>query len=132
MACPTYRVACAVAALALGCAGAPPPGPDLSGCAGRVDWKRPAPIERVDPIYPEPALRDRIEGWVEIEASIGPRGQVVDPVVVESRPPGVFDSAALYAYTQWQYCPPTSTAHYPDRIWTRLHFDLEGRPFHEK
>jgi protein TonB len=83
------------------------------------------PLVRVAPIYPEPALRERIEGYVEIEASIGPRGQVVNPVVVDAEPPGEFDSAALFAYSQWQYCPPTGGARYPDRIWTRLHFDLE-------
>ena len=69
-------------------------------------------------------MRERIEGYVEIEASIGPRGQVVDPVVVDSEPPGEFDSAALFAYSQWQYCPPTGGARYPERIWTRLPFDF--------
>jgi TonB family protein len=125
MACPTHRLPCAVAALALGCSGtAPPAGPDLANCAEHTNWKRPVPLVRVDPIYPEPALRERIEGYVEIESSIGPRGQVVDPIVVDAEPPGEFDSAALYAYSQWQYCPPTGGARYPDRIWTRLHFDL--------
>src|SRR5688572_24988411 len=107
MACPIHRFSCAVA-LSLSCAGAnPPAGPDLASCAERTNWKRPVPLVRVEPVYPEPALRERIEGYVEIESSIGARGEVVNPVVVDAEPPGEFDSAALYAYSQWQYCPPT-------------------------
>ena len=115
----------ALAALALGCAA--PAQPDFSGCADS-DRRRPVPVVRVEPIHPEPARRARIEGWVEIEASIGHRGQVVDPVVVESQPPGLFDSAALYAIAHWQYCPPSVSDPYPERIWTRLAFELADEP----
>jgi TonB family protein len=126
MTCSTHRLPCAVAALALGCASTPAPvAPDpFASCAEQTNWSRPAPIVRVEPVYPESALRERIEGYVEIESSIGPRGQVVDAVVVDAEPPGEFETAALTAIAQWRYCPPTASGHYPDRIWTRLHFDL--------
>jgi protein TonB len=70
------------------------------------------------------ALAQRITGWVEIEASIRPDGEVLNPVVVASEPPGVFDREALRAYSQWRYCPPSDEFQYPERNRIRLSFGL--------
>jgi TonB family protein len=84
----------------------------------------PRPIHRVNPNYPLRASERGREGWVEIEASIGSKGEVTKAVVLDSDPPGLFDRSALRAYKQWRYCPPSDLYPYPDRIQTRLLFAL--------
>jgi protein TonB len=63
------------------------------------------PIFRVPPVYPMRAQKRRIEGWVRVEFTIDTRGHVVDPVVVESDPKGVFDRSALNAVSEWKFKP---------------------------
>lgn len=63
------------------------------------------PIFRVPPIYPVRAQRRRIEGWVRVEFTIDARGHVIDPVVVESNPDGVFDRSAIRAVGEWIFKP---------------------------
>ena len=61
------------------------------------------PLVRVDPQYPPKAKQRRIEGYVDLEFTIGPAGTVENPKVIGSRPPSVFDSAALRAVRRWRY-----------------------------
>jgi protein TonB len=63
------------------------------------------PLVRVDPQYPPKAKQRRIEGWVDIEFTIGPAGTVEDPRVIHAQPPAVFDQAALRAVRRWRYSP---------------------------
>ena len=64
-----------------------------------------APLVQVPPRYPRRAARLQIEGFVRLEFTITRDGNVVEPVVVESRPPNVFDEAALQAIIQWKFEP---------------------------
>lgn len=63
------------------------------------------PIVRIDPEWPREALLDRIEGWVRIEFTILPDGNVTDPVVLESEPRRVFDQNAMRAVRRWKFKP---------------------------
>jgi len=78
----------------------------LERCYSTVsDGKRcPKVIRSVPPRYPAAAARDGIEGWVRLEGSIGPQGEVFDVRVVESHSPGVFDRAAVRSFQKWKYC----------------------------
>ena len=62
-------------------------------------------IVRVLPRYPSRALSRGIEGWVLMEFAIDELGLAVNPVVIESDPPGIFDRAALSAVKRWKYRP---------------------------
>ena len=62
-------------------------------------------IVRVLPRYPSRALSRGIEGWVLMEFAIDELGLAVNPVVMESEPPGIFDRAALSAVKRWKYRP---------------------------
>jgi protein TonB len=55
----------------------------------------PKPLARANPEYPRHALRRGVEGSVLLEFSVDRYGNVVSPRVIESRPRGVFDAAAL-------------------------------------
>ena len=62
-------------------------------------------IVRVLPRYPSRALSRGIEGWVLLEFGIDELGLAVNPVVIESEPPGIFDRAATSAVKRWKYRP---------------------------
>lgn len=63
------------------------------------------PMVRIEPTYPPRPYERGIEGWVLVEFSISPAGTVIDPIVVDSEPPGTFDRAALRAVARWRYKP---------------------------
>ena len=62
-------------------------------------------IVRVLPRYPSRALSRGIEGWVLLEFAVDELGLAVNPVVIESEPPGIFDRAATSAVKRWKYRP---------------------------
>jgi len=61
------------------------------------------PLVRVDPEYPPKAKQRRIEGWVDVEFTIGPAGTVENPKVLDADPPGVFEDATLRAVRRYRY-----------------------------
>jgi periplasmic protein TonB len=67
------------------------------------DLKAPAPIYRVDPIYPDIAVMANATGVVILEATINERGEVTSVVVLRSRK--LLDQAAIDAVKQWRYTP---------------------------
>jgi TonB family protein len=104
-------------------AAAPPP---VMATAGYVDARRsrtPAPdtaprrpasgpqnrdlqqLRFVEPAYPPGALRQRTEGWVEVEFTVDERGTPIDIEVVDASPRGIFEAAAREAVAAWRYRP---------------------------
>lgn len=65
------------------------------------------PIVKVEPNYPQRALRRGIEGYVVVEFTVNKRGRVEDPRVVEADPEDMFDKAALEAARKFKYRPKT-------------------------
>lgn len=63
------------------------------------------PIVKVAPVYPRRALSRGIEGYVLLEFVVTKTGAVRDPVVIESKPPGIFDRAAIQAALKFKYKP---------------------------
>lgn len=63
-------------------------------------------IRSVPPSYPQRALKSRTEGWVEVEFTITPGGDVTDAKVVAAQPRrGEFDREAIRAVQQWKFRP---------------------------
>jgi protein TonB len=62
-------------------------------------------LSRVDPVFPREAMRNRQQGWVEVEFTIGIDGSVGSAQVIASRPNRVFDRAALQAIQSWRFEP---------------------------
>jgi protein TonB len=67
------------------------------------DIREPRKLVDVTPVYTEVALRARLEGVIIIEATIDPRGHVVNATVLRGMP--ILDEAALTAVRQWVYTP---------------------------
>ncbi|MDE0419424.1 MAG: energy transducer TonB [Gammaproteobacteria bacterium] len=63
------------------------------------------PIVKVAPIYPRRALTRNIEGHVLLEFVVTATGAVRDPVVIEAKPPGFFERAAIQAALKFKYKP---------------------------
>ena len=85
------------------------------------------PIFRVNPQYPMRAQQRGIEGWVEVEFTIGRAGTVEAAFVTAARPSGVFDRAALRAVQRWRYRAKIQNGIAVERpgIRVRLTFDLD-------
>lgn len=63
------------------------------------------PIVAITPDYPERAKRSGTEGFVTLEFTVGQRGRVRDPRVLEAQPRGVFERSALQAIARFRYRP---------------------------
>lgn len=63
------------------------------------------PIVKVAPQYPRRAQTRGIEGWVLLTFTVTETGAVVDPVVIDAEPSGVFEEAATKAVVRFKYKP---------------------------
>ncbi len=86
------------------------------------------PLVRVDPDYPPRARQRGIEGYVDLEFTIGPVGMVENVRVIAANPPAVFDRAALRAVRRWRYNPQVveGVAVAREGVRVRLRFVLGG------
>jgi TonB family protein len=83
-----------------------------------------APIERPPADFPPLARIAGIEGFAVVEFGVTPRGDTDGPVIVDSRPPLLFDGAAIRAVREWRYTRGRADAENP-RLAIRLVFKLE-------
>jgi protein TonB len=82
---------------------APPPPPVLRPVRVGGEIRAPRKIVDVAAVYPPLAVKAQLEGIVVIEATIDPRGHVVNATVLRGMP--LLDGAALDAVRQWVYTP---------------------------
>ena len=88
-----------------GASGAGDVGLGTSGIADLPEDGEYLPIVKVAPIYPRRALTRNIEGHVLLEFVVTSTGTVEDPVVIEAKPPGFFERAAIQAALKFKYKP---------------------------
>ena len=67
------------------------------------------PIIKVVPVYPHRAVARGIEGYVLLEFVVTATGAVRDPMVVEAKPPGIFDRSAIEAALKFKYRPKVTS-----------------------
>lgn len=70
------------------------------------DVKAPVAIQRVLPVYPQIAMRGRIEGWVIVECIIDRTGHIREARAVRSSF-APFEQSAVDAVQQWVFKPGT-------------------------
>ena len=84
-------------------------------------------VHSVDPVYPPAALREHVEGWVELMFTITETGAVRDIEVVDAEPRGVFESAASEALGAWRFKPRLANGQpVAHRSTVTLRFDVDG------
>ena len=95
------------------------------GPAGAIVDSDAIPLVRIEPTYPPRAAERGIEGWVEVEFTISPRGTVEDPVVVAYHPSSIFNNAALRAIRRWKYNPKIVNGKPVARKGVKVHLEFE-------
>jgi TonB family protein len=91
------------------------------------DVKAPLAIHRVEPLYPEEALRARISGIVILETTIDHTGVVKEVTVLKPLPFGLSE-AAVDAVKQWTYKPGTLNGEAVDVIFNlTINFRLDKK-----
>jgi protein TonB len=84
-------------------------------------------LTATEPVYPLAALRNRVEGWVEVDFTVTEAGGVREIEVVAAEPRGVFDAAATAAIGQWRFQPRVVNGRpVPQRSSVTLRFNVEG------
>jgi protein TonB len=81
----------------------PPPSRPLSPSWRGAVRATPRKLKHVDPVYPEGARQERIQGDVIVEILIDEGGAVEDARVIRSI--GLLDQAVLDAVWQWRFTP---------------------------
>ena len=84
------------------------------------------PIVKVNPQYPRRAQTRGIEGNVLLEYIVTKTGAVRDPVVIEAKPPGIFNRAAINAALKYKYKPKVVNGEPIDvaGVKTRITFEM--------
>ncbi len=84
---------------------------------------------RTPPVYPFKARQRNIEGYVEVKLLVQPDGSVGSVEILDARPPGVFDQAALDAVPRWRFTPGRIEGRaVPSWVITRVVFTMNEAP----
>ena len=78
---------------------------NVGGTGGFTQDGEYLPIVKDAPMYPRRAQTRGIQEYVVLEFTVTKTGAVKDPVVVEAKPPGIFDRAASNAALKFKYKP---------------------------
>ena len=91
---------------------------------GTVDTK-PRVLSRSPMHYPAGAMKKRIKGYVVINLLIDTDGSIEAAKVLQSAPPGVFDTAALSGIRSWRFSPGKYKGR-PVKVWAKqkVRFDF--------
>ena len=88
--------------------------------------KEPVQIKRVEPVYPEIAVRAKVAGTVILEILVDKDGRVTDAKAL--RPIALLTEAAIDAVHQWRYTPTLVNGVPTDvRMTVAVNFSLDGQ-----
>ncbi|WP_295680395.1 energy transducer TonB [uncultured Nevskia sp.] len=65
------------------------------------------PLQRIPPTFPADARRAGVSGFVTIDVTVNPDGSVRKARVIEAKPKGLFEAAAVTAIQKWRFKPKT-------------------------
>jgi len=110
-----------------GLPGSPAPSPAPPALADPVriapGSREAVPIVKVDPIYPDMALRERVQGVVILDVVVNREGVPVNLRVVRSH--AVFDAAAMEAVRKWRFSSYLVGGHpVPFKVLVTVQFQL--------
>ena len=63
------------------------------------------PLVKIQPKYPREALKGGKTGFVTVRLTVDEKGRVISAIIEESRPPRIFDAAAIQAVLKWKFKP---------------------------
>ncbi len=83
----------------------PPPPPEEEILDFFAVEKQPEAVKEIKPKYPELARKAGQEGAVLVEVVVNEQGTVDTAYVVQARPKGIFEEAAINAAYKWKFTP---------------------------
>lgn len=107
---------------------APPPVAEAPAAAAPAGETHAAQlVKSTAPAYPPEAVRAKKDGWVQVEFTVDPNGQVTDAKVANADPPRLFNTAALDAVRRWTFKPRMENGKaVEERMSRRIEFKLGG------
>jgi protein TonB len=81
-------------------------------------------LTKIPPQYPPWARYRGLEGWVDLTFIVNAGGMVEDLLVVDAKPRGTFENAALAAVARWRFRPVEEHG-VPVPVRVQLHIDFE-------
>lgn len=84
----------------------------------------PSPVMRIEPVYPQDAAKEGIEGSVVLAFDIEKDGSTSNIKVVDAKPEGIFGQAAITAMKQWRW---TASDHKSKNMKVQLDFVLDKK-----
>ena len=79
-------------------------------------------------VYPPEAKARGVEGYVVVRYDVDAAGEVINPRVVEAKPEGVFDAAALETVSSWRFRAAEGAAtRVVEGVESRVEFSLDSR-----
>ncbi len=82
-------------------------------------------VRQVAPDYPRQAARAGFDGWVDLEFTVSPRGEVQEAHVVDSSSK-IFHREALVALQGWEF-KPVMLGGSPAPVRAQLRFTFQGQ-----
>ena len=77
---------------------------------GKAIRQRPQILQKIDPVYPEKARQQGLEGLVIVQLEVLATGLVGELSIKQSSGSSLLDTAALEAVRQWRFIPAKDTA----------------------
>ncbi len=82
-------------------------------------------VEQPAPAFPDGKMRRGQEGWVRLNFVVGPDGQAVDPIIVDSSGGSLFEQSALAVVSAWRFQPPEAGVELANNT-VEVRFEIEG------
>jgi len=77
----------------------------------------------VPPVYPQRALSQGVEGYVDVRFKVTAMGSTEDVTILRGEPDGVFDRSAKRAVKRWKYLPDEKRL-VPEVLQERIRFSI--------
>ncbi len=77
----------------------------------------------VPPSYPQRALSQGVEGYVDVQFKVTAMGSTEDVTILRGEPEGVFDRSAMRAVKRWKYLPDEKRL-VPEVLQERIRFSI--------
>jgi len=82
-------------------------------------------LEQPAPEFPDGDMRRGQEGWVRLNFVVGPDGEAVDPIIVDSSGGSLFEQSALAVVSAWRFQPPEAGVELANNT-VEVRFEIEG------
>jgi protein TonB len=91
--------------------------------------ERPQVKQQVNPVYPDVAALENVEGEVTLLLLIDETGKVREVSVVEAKPEGYFEESAMAAFRSAEFTPAVKQGRrVKSRVMIRVQFNLTQKP----